>query len=389
MAMKISVLSPDLSHNCLGRAYLLAKILQRHYEVEIVGPTFGDGIWEPVADDKSITYKPVKIRGRFKPYWQIKELTKKIDGDVIYASKPLFTSFGVGLLKKLSNSKPLILDIDDWQMGFMKEIYSSLSLAQSFKFLATSALFFYSMSSYWNTLFGEKLSHLADEITVSNNFLQDKFSGTIVWHARDTEAFNPEKFDGSSLREKYDIARNKKVVMFSGTPRAHKGIEDLIEAINLLQTQDVLLTLVGADEGSYSQNLITMADKKLGERLKAFGLQPFEKVPEFLAMSDVTVIPQKRNLASVGQLPAKVFDAMAMAKPIIATNVSDLPEILDGCGWIVEPESPEQLARAIQHVIDHPEEARQMGQKARQKCIENYSWDAMEKILVNIFRKYE
>jgi len=243
MAMKISVLTPDLSHNCLGRAYLLAKILQRHYEVEIVGPTFGDGIWEPVADDKSITYKPVKIRGRFKPYWQFRELAKKIDGDVIYASKPLFTSFGLGLFKKLSNRRPLILDIDDWQMGFMKEIYSSLSLAQSFKFLATSALFFYSMSSYWNTLFGEKLSHLADEITVSNNFLQDKFSGTIVWHARDTEAFNPEKFDGSSLREKYDIDRNKKVVMFSGTPRAHKGIEDLIEAINLLQTQDVLLTL--------------------------------------------------------------------------------------------------------------------------------------------------
>ena len=387
--MKISILTPDLSHNCLGRAYLLAKILQRRYEVEIVGPTFGDGIWEPVADDKSITYKPVKIRGRFKPYWQFRELAKKIDGDVIYASKPLFTSFGLGLFKKLSNRRPLILDIDDWQMGFMKEIYSSLSLTQSFKFLVTSALCSYSMSSYWNTLFGEKLSHLADEITVSNNFLQDKFSGTIVWHARDTEAFNPEKFDGSSLREKYDIARNKKVVMFSGTPRAHKGIEDLIEAINLLQTQDVLLTLVGADEGSYSQNLITMADKKLGERLKAFGLQPFEKVPEFLAMSDVTVIPQKRNLASVGQLPAKVFDAMAMAKPIIATNVSDLPEILDGCGWIVEPESPKQLARAIQHVIDHPEEARQMGQKARQKCIENYSWDAMEKILVNIFRKYE
>lgn len=100
--MKISILTPDLSHNCLGRAYLLVKILQRHYKVEIVGPIFGDGIWEPVDDDKSITYKSVKIRGRFKPYWQIKGLAEKIDGDVIYASKPLFTSFGVGLLKKLS-----------------------------------------------------------------------------------------------------------------------------------------------------------------------------------------------------------------------------------------------------------------------------------------------
>ena len=62
--MKISVLTPDLSHNCLGRDDLPAKILQRHHEIEIIGPIFGDGIWEPVADDKSITYKSVKICGR-------------------------------------------------------------------------------------------------------------------------------------------------------------------------------------------------------------------------------------------------------------------------------------------------------------------------------------
>ena len=42
--IKISILSPDLSHNCLGREYLLAKIFQRHYEIEIIGPIFGEGI---------------------------------------------------------------------------------------------------------------------------------------------------------------------------------------------------------------------------------------------------------------------------------------------------------------------------------------------------------
>ena len=52
--MKISILTPDLSHNCLGRAYLLAKILQRRYEVEIVGPMFGEGIWESVINNWSI-----------------------------------------------------------------------------------------------------------------------------------------------------------------------------------------------------------------------------------------------------------------------------------------------------------------------------------------------
>jgi len=56
---------------------------------------------------------------------------------------------------------------------------------------------------------------------------------------------------------------------------------------------------------------------------------------------------------------------MAMAKPIIATNASDLPEILDGCGWIVEPESSKQLAETIQYVFDHPVKAEEMGWKAR------------------------
>lgn len=64
-------------------------------------------------------------------------------------------------------------------------------------------------------------------------------------------------------------------------------------------------------------------------------------------MADVLVISQRRNFATIGQLLTMVFDAIAMAKPIIATNVSDLPEILDGCGWIVEPENTEQVAETI------------------------------------------
>lgn len=66
-----------------------------------------------------------------------------------------------------------------------------------------------------------------------------------------------------------------------------------------------------------------------------------------------------------------------------------MPEILDGCGWIVKPESPEQLAEKIQYVLNNPEEAEAMGNKARQKCIEKYSWNAMEEILLKVFKKYE
>lgn len=191
-------------------------------------------------------------------------------------------------------------------MGFMKETYSSLSITQRFKSLAASTLCSYSMGSYWNTLFGEKLSHLADEITVSNNFLKDKFGGTIVWHGRDTETFDPKKFDKYLLRSKYEIDA-KKVIMFLDTPRPHKGVEDLIKSVEKIKNKDILLIIIGIDyKDSYCLNLVQTAKDRLGEeKFRGFELQPFEKVPEFLAMADMVVIPQRRNFATVGQVQRK------------------------------------------------------------------------------------
>ena len=69
--------------------------------------------------------------------------------------------------------------------------------------------------------------------------------------------------------------------------------------------------------------------------------------------------------------------------------VSELPDILDDCGWLVEPKNSRQLSAVIQYVFDHPRAAEEAGRRARRKCIEKYSWDAMEKNLVNIFTRYE
>ena len=80
---------------------------------------------------------------------------------------------------------------------------------------------------------------------------------------------------------------------------------------------------------------------------------------------------------------------MAMARPIVATNVSDLPKILSGCGWIVNPNDPAQLAGAIEKVLNAPGLAMEAGRAAREKCIEEYGWDSLEKTLVSVFQKYE
>jgi glycosyltransferase involved in cell wall biosynthesis len=389
MWMKISVLTPDFSHNCLSRAYLLAKILQRRYDVEIVGCLFGDVVWQPLSDRPDIPMKFVKLRRGARAYWQLGKLLDEIRCDVVYASKPLWTSFGTALIWKQMSRNPLVLDIDDWELGFVKEHYDSLPPAGRLKVFLGSALNIYEMSSYANRRIGEMFIRCADQITVSNRFLRHRFGGTIVWHGRDTEAFDPKKYDGRLARKEHGLGDEKRIVMYLGTPRPHKGIEDLVEAVALLKDQRAMLCLVGVDDSDgYSRNLAEVATKKLGERFKPFRLCSFSKVPEFLAMADIVAIPQRRSLASVGQLPIKIFDAMAMAKPIVASAVSDIPEILDGCGWVVEPQAPRNLADAIQYVLDRPEEGRQIGLKAREKCCQKYSWNAVASILFDIFEKY-
>ncbi len=386
--MKISILSPNLSSNCLGRAYLLAKILQRRYEVEIVGPVFSDGIWKPLADDKSIAYKPIEIRGTFKACHLFWALVKVANGDVIYASKPFFLSYDVGLLKKWVSKKPLILDIDDWDLGFLIDGSKNPKWLKSISLSEIKRFLLWPDSSYLWTAVNERMARFADKTTVSNSFLQNKFGGSIIWHARDTADFDPVRFDKQAIRKRYGIDEDEKIVLFCGTPRPHKGIEDLIVAMR--DVTKASLMFVGKDEGQYSQELISRALVTLGSgRVLTYGFQDFSKISEFLTMSNVVVIPQRKCYASAGQMPAKVFDAMSMAKPIIATNVSDLPEILKDCGWLVDSGDSNALGRSIQYVLDHPDEGEAMGRKARKKCIEMYSYNAMERPLCDMFKTYE
>ncbi len=383
--MKISILTPDFSSNCFGRAWLLAKLLQRNFDIEMIGPAFGDGIWKPL--EKACDFETKIVKGKFNGQFEFKRIFNLIHGDVVYASKPLLASFGVGLLKKLKTGKPLVLDIDDWELGFGKEFYDSLAW---YKKINDFRLSISNWRSYYYTLILNKFIKFADAITVSGNMLHSEYGGTIVWHGRDVNVFDPDRFNKILLRRKYLAEKDEDafIVSFIGTPRPHKGLENLLEAMESIKDGNILLMIVGIDENDYCKGLKKKAeDSSLYERIIYFPAQPFDNLPEFLSITDLVAIPQLDKTASYAQVPAKMFDAMAMAKPIISTNVSDIPIILDGCGWVVEPEQPEQLALAIKYVFSHPTESLEMGLKAREKCKKEYSCRVLEEKLVAIFKK--
>src|SRR6266540_2286338 len=115
--MKISVLCFDLSDNAAGRADLLARLLEPLGSIEVIGPRTGPGVWEPVASGP-VRYTAVESRRMPGFLHVMADIARRADGDLIVASKTKLGSAGVGYLKRVFGRRPLLLDIDDWEVGF-------------------------------------------------------------------------------------------------------------------------------------------------------------------------------------------------------------------------------------------------------------------------------
>ena len=283
-------------------------------------------------------------------------LLREIRGDLIYASKPRPTSFGVGLLKRLGARRPLLLDIDDWELGFFYRSGAWGRLGRFLNFGNPNGL-------PWTWLM-ERLVPLASGLTVASRFLEARFGGTLIPHVRDTDAWAPGRFDPAEARAALGVGE-RRIVMFLGTARAYKGIEDLVEAVRLLGRPDIVLALIGAGR--------RWAD---GPRVIATDPIAFDDVPRYLSAADVVAVPQRATSDTVAQVPAKLFDAMALARPLVSTRVSMIPEILDGCGLLIPPGDPKALADAIGWLLDNPAEARELGALGRVRCEALYSFPA-------------
>ena len=370
-ALRVSILTFDLSDNATGRADLLARLLAPRYDVHVVGPRFGPALWGPARGAK---IERREVEGARYPRFagRLGALARLADGDILYASKPRATSFGVGLLARRQRRRPLVLDIDDWELGFFLRSGAWGTLGRAVNVSNPNGL-------PWTWLM-ERLVRRADALTVGSRFLEHRFGGTLLPHVRDTDAWDPAHYDREAARATLG-AGDRRVVMFLGTPRGHKGVDDLVAAVATLG-DDVMLAIVGADPAGD-------AARRWGRvpAVRVFGEIAFDDVPQWLIGADVVAIPQRETADTVGQVPAKVFDAMALARPIVSTRVSMIPEILEDCGVVVPPGDVPALAAALRRLLDDPAEASALGRRARARCEVEYSFRAARARLFPLFQR--
>jgi glycosyltransferase involved in cell wall biosynthesis len=379
--MKVSLIVSDLSGGGSVRAFLLAQILKfLEYQVEIIGFIYGKELY--AIPPNEITVIPITGTNYPNFFGSAQELLQKIDGDIIYAVKPKPTSFGVSLLKKFSTHRPLLLDMDDWELSWhggdewqyrpdFKQLYRDI-------FKPNGALRFPDHPLYLQWI--EKLVPKADAVTVDTQFLQNRFGGVYVPNGKDTAMFDPSKYDPEISRERYGLSEYR-ILMFPGAPRPHKGVEDVLMALDLLNESDLRLVIVGGSPyDDYDEQLI----QKWGRWIIKLPKCPVDVMPEIVAAAHVVVVPQRDTLTSRAQFPLKLTDGMAMAKPVLSTHVGDITEILADTGYLVDPASPAQIAQKIQLIFQDLNLANERGQQARERCVEKYSLEAMASTLQSL-----
>lgn len=377
--VKVSIIASDLSSSGAGRwkgavrPFLLASALQTlGYSVEILG------FAEQLIESEFTAEIPIKAfpNCQYPQFFRsAQQLMAEAKGDIVYAYKLKPSSFGAALWQRFRTKRPVVLDIDDWELswhgGDQWRYQGSLKQRARDLLKPDGALRNPDHPLYLRWV--EKYVRYADAVTVHTQFLQSRFGGFYVPNGKDVQLFDPSQYDAEASRARYGLS-DYRVLMFPGAPRPYKGLEDVLTALDVLDRPDLRLVIVGGSPyDDYDAHLI----KKWSRWIIKLPKCAYTAMPDVVAAADVIVVPQRDTPAAQAQFPLKLTDGMAMAKPILATRVGDIPEILGETGYLVEADSPEQIATQLAWVLAHPEEAELKGQSARQRCMELYSIDAM------------
>ena len=185
------------------------------------------------------------------------------------------------------------------------------------------------------------------------------------------------------LRRELMISDGDILIGTVGSLVKRKRISDLIEAVSLIMRgskHPAKCIIVG--EGPEQDNLAAHIRKRALHNVLLTGFQP--DAISFINMMDIFVLPSEQE-----GLPRVILEAMLLAKPVIASNVTGPSElVLDReTGFLVPSKNPEEIANALLKLLDSPELREQMGQKGRKRVIERFSIERYVAGVENVFEE--
>lgn len=225
------------------------------------------------------------------------------------------------------------------------------------------------------------------EYMINHGMLADKFN--YIPNGINIEEWNVEENipeEHLSLLKKLKKGK-KEIVAYVGGHAVSNALHVFIEAINLMQQDNVSFVFVG--KGAEKDRLINKA-KKLGLN-NVYFLPPVSKksIPQLLSFMDVLYIGwNKQPLYRFGISPNKLMDYMMAGKPVLHSVEAGNDSVSESnCGIAVPPENPDKIAEAVIELLNLPENEREsMGNNGKQYVIKNHNYTTLAKKMIKIFQ---
>lgn len=326
--LRVAVVTWEVNDNPLGRAYMLADVISRRHGVELLGSAFSrptEGIWAPLRNSTlPIRSFPGGDMAAFLTAAQ--DFARTVDCDIVHVSKPRFPGLILALLLVHRLGCPVILDIDDHELGFFGPEARPIGLDELEAYAGTESKFDFARPEkrFWTGVAEGLVASFANH-TVANASLADRFGGRLIRHARDEAVFRPDPAARAAVRQRLGLTDADRVILFAGTPRRHKGLERLLGALQALADPRLLLVVIGTvhDRGFLKE--LSSYDQA---RVRFLPDAPFSDLPELLQMADgVCLLQDQASPITSFQTPAKLSDALSLGIPVAMTPVPTVTEL--------------------------------------------------------------
>jgi glycosyltransferase involved in cell wall biosynthesis len=203
----------------------------------------------------------------------------------------------------------------------------------------------------------------------------------VVSNGANTSLFKP--LGQETCRKELGLDLEIPYVCFVGNLAPWQGVEYLVKAAPSILSRSPECRFLIVGDGVMKNNLLELC-RELGveDRFIFTGVIAYDRVPLYINASDTCTAPFifARN-AKIGLSPLKLYEYMACGKPVVASDISGVSDVLEASegGIPVLPESPDALAEGILKLLENPDLRTKLGSKGLSYVTENYSWYSVAK----------
>jgi len=295
----------------------------------------------------------------------------RIDIFHIHVPTPITRGFS-GIFAKRISGQPFILDLHDlWRNDYLS--YNPQALLAR-----TLMLYMFNESDLIITP-GKILKSRLMNLGIEEKKIK------LVPNVVNTRQFNPN-IKRPSVKELYGI--KGPLIFYHGHIMKMKGIDQLIKAAPkiLKEIPETRFMIIGSGP-DLPQIISLIREFDLTQSFVLTGQVPREHLLDCLSSADVCVSTPHRTPANEAYFPIKVLEYMAMEKPVVATKVAEISNMIQHnmSGLLADPEDTEDIVSQIVRVLQDPRLAERLGQRARERVLKKYAAESVGKRLKSIY----